>query len=88
MWNTNINEAPKGEMVTTKIITQKGLVDKQVWKREKVWLWSKCKKLILSSWIPEGDDTFCGNRWSGLAEGEQPLAWHEYKIPEPFEDAT
>ena len=86
-WNTNISEAPKGEMIETEILTQKGLVKKMVHQKQTVWLWTKCGKQTMSYWIPESDTLAGGGRWSGLAEGEQPKAWHSAFKPEPFEVA-
>ena len=98
-WNKNISEAPKGKTITvTKIVTvSEGEGDEKTkvkrskefeeHQKETVWLWTKCGKQTMSYWIPESDTSSGGGRWSGLAKGEEPLAWHGFHRPEPFEGA-
>lgn len=80
-WQFDMSTAPLGEMVT---ITETYQGDKQrqreEHRHERVWLWTKCGKKLLSKWLPPSKFTPKG-RWDGLATTESPVAWHRFDIP-------
>lgn len=83
-WSLDIRTAPLGEWVVTtetRLKDDKKIeVETQDYRHERVWLWTKCGKKILSRWLPPTRFSQKG-RWDGLASSEQPIAWHPYFIP-------
>lgn len=81
-WNYNIDDAPKGEYVERVTTTKDG---KEKAYREydapTIWTASRCGKVIKSRWIAPNRYTKTG-RWDGYSEGESPVAWMEYYIPD------
>lgn len=79
-WNFDISTAPKGKMVAT----ERQLKDDKVsvvehFVPDPVWLATKCGKVLRSYWLPEAGKNPA--RWSGLATGEQPVAWQPFVVP-------
>lgn len=68
-WNAEINEMPLGGMVERSVQTKDGVRKYDEYVSENVIVASKCGKVIKSYWLPKEQ------RWAGLANGEQPIAW-------------
>lgn len=82
-WNTDISAAPRGKTVTRTVKTKDGFKDVPDPVIERVWLASKCGKVVLSHWVDSR------SAWSGFADKEQPVAWYPYLVPvHPFAAAT
>jgi hypothetical protein len=82
-WHFDIGSAPRGKTVTASKQVGKNTVEISEFSPDPVWLATKCGKVLHSRWIPASGSQPA--RWSGLATGEQPLAWQAYVIPEfPF----
>lgn len=70
MWNFNIDEAPKGTTTTREIPNGKKLKKVSTFTPEYVFTASKCGKVLISRWIPEG------KRWEFYTKDSPPIAWH------------
>lgn len=84
-WQFDMTAAPLGEMVTVTETYQGRDGDpkerqREEHRHERVWLWTKCGKKLLSKWLPPSKFTPKG-RWDGLATTEIPVAWHRFDIP-------
>lgn len=73
MWNSDISKAPHGyyDIQSRKVKGDK-TADHQVFRREYVWLASKCGIVTLSSYIPDQ------KRWEFFSRNETPIAWHPF----------
>lgn len=79
-WDFDIARAPRGKTVTIKETNKDGQVkEREEFRHDLVWLWSKCGKKVLSRWLPP--NRFSKGRWDGLANIEEPIAWHPYFVP-------
>ena len=82
-WSPDISQAPRGEMVTsTYQMMVKGKpqeVSKTEHQSTKILVLTNCGKVVPTYWIPSreasGGAILGGNRWSGLATGEEPVLW-------------
>jgi hypothetical protein len=77
-WSFDIKSAPHGRY---EIKQRREGIDTRVFVPERVILATKCKKVLLSHYIPEE------KRWLMLGKGEQPVAWapwptHPEALPE------
>lgn len=78
-WNTDISAAPRGKTITKQVKTKDGFKDVPEPVIERVWLASKCGKVVLSHWVDSR------SAWSGFGDKEQPVAWYPYFVPvHPF----
>lgn len=76
-WRTDIENAPKGRRVTVQKIVDGKKRAHVTMERQKVWLASKCGKVILSYWVwPERAGGV--GRWCMFGGTEQPVAWREF----------
>lgn len=82
-WSDRIEDAPRGEMVTT---TYHQMVKGEIVERQrtehvptKILALTNCGKVIPTYWIPArhtaSGAVLHGGLWSGLATGEEPLRW-------------
>lgn len=78
-WSFDITTAPRGRTVTHERRVGDNIHEIRDFVPDFVWLASKCGKVVLSYWIPEAGKN--PGRWSGLATGEQPVAWQPYVVP-------
>jgi len=92
-WSTDFTNAPRGTLVPRTIAAK---VDKKTGKitapertvydhnPEKLWLVYPDNRVVVSYWLAHDNSPTTG-RWSGMATGEQPLAWMPYTKPaSPF----
>lgn len=79
-WQFDMTAAPLGETVAVTETYQGKERTRQEHRHERVWLWTKCGKKLLSKWLPPSKFTPKG-RWDGLATTEVPVAWHRFDIP-------
>jgi len=85
-WSFDISTAPKGKTVTTtRLVTDKSSAsgksvrDFEEFVPDHIWIATKCGKVSRTYWIPEHGKN--PGRWSGLATGEQPIAWMPFVVP-------
>jgi len=78
-WNFDITAAPRGKTVTHERRVGDSTHEIRDFVPDFIWIASKCGKVIRSYWIPEAGKN--PGRWSGLATGEQPIAWQPYAVP-------
>lgn len=83
-WNHDMSSAPLGKDVTvTRQVTIDGKTQDRQFREHHVapvWLAAADGKVHRSYWIPEMKTS--KGRWSGFAEGEQPIAWQHFIVPE------
>lgn len=84
-WSHDLTTAPRGkmEMATRKV--GKNVHEVTDFVPDVLLLATKCGKVIRSYWIPESGKS--PGRWSGLATGEEPVAWAPWPVYEPQSDA-
>ena len=78
-WSFDIKAAPLGRIVTSDRIYGKKTHKHSEFVPDVLWIAAKCGKVLRSYWIPEAGKN--PGRWSGLATGEQPIAWQPYVVP-------
>jgi len=79
-WNFDLTQAPRGKTVTRSVKTKDGVKDVTDIVPERVWLASKCGKVIPSYWVESRKN------WAGFQDAP-PVAWQPYLVPEhPFAD--
>lgn len=78
-WNFNMDEAPKGRMVTKTITTTKGDRTTEEFVPDAVLVASNCGLVLKSHWMPpkltQSGSLLDGNRWSGFGVDKGPIAW-------------
>jgi hypothetical protein len=80
-WNFDIASAPRGKKVTITETNKDGQIkEREEFRHDQVWLWTKCGRKTLSRWLPPSRFNNRG-RWDGLATTEEPIAWHPYFVP-------
>jgi hypothetical protein len=78
-WNHDISTAPRGNTVKSKRTVGDRVQDVSDFVPDVLWLATKCGKVVRSYLIPESGKAPA--RWSGLANGELPIAWQPYVVP-------
>lgn len=79
-WNHDISAAPRGKMVHSTRTVGDRVHEISDFVPDHIWAASKCGKVIKSYWIPPVGKA--DGRWSGFANGEQPIAWQHYVVPD------
>lgn len=83
IWNRDITQAPKGQIVKRSVVTTKGDKSYDSFEPDYVILASKCGKVGKSYWLPMED------RWAGYQKGEEVTAWMPWPThPNELETAT
>jgi len=78
-WIHDITLAPRGRIaISTRTYGDKN-VNHSEFVPDVLWIATKCGKVSRSYWIPEAGKN--PGRWSGLATGEQPVAWQPCEVP-------
>lgn len=75
-WSKDISKAPRGYWVTSMKphFATKKLYETTVFHPQRVIVATKCGKVTLSQWLPEGKERK-KPRWEMLGENEEPVAW-------------
>lgn len=83
MWDQDISKAPRGRTITVmrNTRTKDGMirVPTQEFESQRVWIATKCGKVMQSYWIPATDKN--EGRWGGLGTKEDPIAWQAFVVP-------
>lgn len=85
-WSHDISKAPRGKMIpqeqqrrvsdgSTKFVIVEQFVP------DFIWAATKCGKVLKSYWLPVESKYRPVGRWSGLAAGEEPVAWQPFVVP-------
>lgn len=86
VWSHDITAAPRGKTVHSERKVGDRIHQISDFVPDHIWAASQCGKVIKSYWIPPVGKS--AGRWSGFANGEQPIAWQHYVVPEhPFTTA-
>jgi len=83
-FSPHISSAPRGKTETTTRKVGKNINEVTEFVPDVLLLATKCGKVIGSYWIPENGKN--PGRWSGLATGEEPVAWAPWPVYEPQSD--
>lgn len=79
-WNHDIDAAPKGTFFKRNRIVKDKVQEVEEFIPNYVWVATKCDKVLKSYFVPPVGKVV--GRWSGLATGEQPVAWQTFIVPE------
>jgi hypothetical protein len=78
-WNHDVASAPRGTTFKRNKIVGKNIHEIEEFIPDHVWIATKCQKVLKSCFIPQAGKT--PSRWSGLATGEEPVAWQAFVVP-------
>ena len=78
-WSFDISAAPRGRIVNSTRTFGTKTSNHSEFVPDILWLATKFGKVSRSYWIPEAGKN--PGRWSGLATGEQPVAWQPFVVP-------
>lgn len=79
-WSFDVAAAPRGKMFKRNRIVKDKVQEVEEFVPDYLWVATKCGKVNKSYFIPQAGKVPA--RWSGLATGEEPVAWCEYIVPE------
>ncbi len=83
-WNFNMDEAPKGRMVTKTVKTAKGERTFEEFEPQPIIAATKCGLVVKSQWYPprmtQTGHLLDGNRWSGFGVNDAPIAWQPWPV--------
>lgn len=78
-WNHDVASAPRGTTFKRNRIIKDKIQEIEEFIPDHVWIATKCQKVLKSYFIPQAGKT--PSRWSGLATGEEPVAWQAFVVP-------
>ncbi|TBE67457.1 hypothetical protein [Rhizobium ruizarguesonis] len=78
-WNSDISSAPRGTHFKRARVVKGKTQETEEFIPDHIWIATKCDKVLKSYFIPPAGKT--AGRWSGLADGEQPVAWQAFIVP-------
>lgn len=85
-WNHDITAAPRGKTVHSERKVGDRIHQISDFVPDYIWAATQCDKVLKSYWIPPAGKN--AGRWSGFANGEQPIAWQHFVVPEhPFQES-
>jgi hypothetical protein len=79
-WSFDVAAAPRGKTFKRNRIVKDKVQEVDEFVPDYLWVATKCGKVNKSYFIPQAGKVPA--RWSGLATGEDPVAWCEFIIPE------
>jgi hypothetical protein len=79
-WDFDITAAPCGKTVHSERKVGDRIHQISDFVPDYIWAATGCGKVIKSYWIPPVGKN--AGRWSGFANGEQPIAWQHFVVPE------